>query len=179
MVSTLESIDRVHQVRRVVSCRTNGPSRVAAVGKVDVRSAPGASEIMRSDRRTAAVGTAQVSEASPVKNKSEDLIASVVRRGVVIRRVADDMVNEKANVLVAKEEGNDLAASLANHVKGVSHVNPASPAKASLTVALATRVAHQDQDGKIEIDAAEVEVEAPETMDESEFVILRTSRMAT
>lgn len=174
--NTLGVTGKSFQARWVVNTRMSDRSRVAAAVKAGVKNGRGENGITKSDRKTEAVGMGRVREASQVKSKSEDLIANVARREVTIERAADDIANEKANVQVAKEEGNDPAARLVNHVKGANNVNLA---KANLTAALATRVAHQDQDGKSATDAAEAGVEAQETTDESEFVILRTSRMAT
>lgn len=150
--------------------------RAAAAAKLDVKSELGVNEIMRSDRTNEAAAMDRANEASPAKSKSVDLIVNGVRREVATGKAADDTVNEKASARVVKEEESDRAVSLVNHVKGE---NRASLAKASLTAALAMRVAHQDQDGKSAIDAAEVEAEMPATMDESEFVSLQTSRTAT
>ena len=148
-------------------------SHVAAVVRAGV--SLGASETTRSDPKIEAVGMDQVKGASRARNKSEDPIVSVVRKEVATGRAAEDMENGKANAQAGKEE-NDPAVSLGSHGKGANRVNRA---KASLTAALAMRVVHQDQDGKIAIDAIEAEVEAQETTVESEFVNQRTSHMAT
>ncbi|KAF9694912.1 hypothetical protein EKO04_007048 [Ascochyta lentis] len=143
--------------------------------QADERSVPDVNGIMRSDQTNEAVEMGRVNEESQAKNKSEDPIVSVAKRGVATGRVADDMENGKANGQVAKEE-TDLAGSLVNPAKGPNRVNPA---KASLIAALAMRVVHQDQDGKSATDAVGGGVETQETTDENEFVTLRTSRMAT
>jgi hypothetical protein len=156
-----------------VNIRISDRSPVAVAVKAGV--SLGAREITRNDPKIEAVGLDQVKGVSRARNKSEDPTVSVVRKEVAIGRAAEDTVNEKANAQAGKEE-NDPAVSLGSHGKGANRVNRA---KASLTAALATRVAHQDQDGKIAIDVTEAEVEAQETTAESEFVTQRTSHMAT
>lgn len=141
---------KVFQFRWEVSTRMSDRSH-AAVVKVDERSVPVVNGIMRSDQTNEAVEMDRVSELRQARNRSEHLIVSVAKRGAAIGRAADDTVNGKASDRVAKEEQNDLAASLA---KGANRVNHA---KASHIAARATRAAHQDQDGKSATDAAEAE----------------------
>lgn len=150
-------------------------SRGVAEAKADVRSDRDVKEIMRSGQTTEAVVLGQAREVSRVKNKSEALTASVATRGAVKGKVAGDMVNEKANAQIVKEEI-DPAERIVNHAKEASQGNLA---RASLTAALATTVAHQDQVETSATDAAEVEVEVRQTTRESESEILQTSRMAT
>ena len=153
----------------------SGQNHAAVAVRLGVRNVLGANEIMRNDQMNEAAGMDRVNEESQVKNKSEGLTVSGVKRGLVRGRAADDMVSEKANARVAKEQENDPAVSLVNNVRG------ANREKANLIAALATRVVHQDQGEKSAIDAAELEaeVEMQETTDANEFVTLRTSRMAT
>jgi len=162
---------KVHPVRWEVSIRKCAQIREAAAPKLGVKSALDVSGIMRNDQRSEAVAVARASEASQDKNKSVALTASVVTREAAIERAADGTANEKASAQAVKEESG-LAASAANHAKG------ANPARASLTVALATRAVRQDQAEKNATAAAEVEV-GPATMDESDLVSLRINRMAT
>lgn len=170
------AIGKAHLVRWVVNMRVGDRIRVVAAVKLDVKSGLDVNEIMRSGRMIEAAAMAQANVVSQDKNRSEVLTARSARKEEATERAAGDMVNGKASALVAKEQGSDRAVSLVNHVRGANH---ASPAKASLTAALATKAAHQDRDGKNVIDEAETEVQMSATMDESEFVSLRTSRMAT
>lgn len=165
-VKTLGATGKVPQARWVVNNTKSVRSREAVVAKA------GVNEIMRSDRRTEVVTKGLLREASQAKSRSEVPTVSVVKKGVVKGKAADDMVNEKANVQVVKE-ASDPAGRIVNHAKEPNLV------RASLIVVLATTAGHQDQDEKSATDAAEVEVEAQETTRESEPVILQTSHMAT
>ena len=162
---------KAHPVRWEVSIRKCGRIHEAAAPKPGARSAPDVRGIMRNDQESEVVAVTQASEASQDKNRSVALIASVVTREAATERAADGTANEKASAQAVKEESGP-AASAANHAKG------ASPARASLIVALATKVARQDQAGKNATAAVEVEVD-PATMDESDLVSLRTNHMAT
>jgi hypothetical protein len=171
-VSILGVTGKVHLVRWEMSIRKSAQIHEAAARKPDARSALDVRGIMRNDRTTGPVAMAQASEASQDKNKSVALIASVVTREVATERAVNGIASEKASAQVAKGEESGPAVSAANHAKG------ANPVRASLTVALATRADHQDQEGKSAIAVAEVEAD-PATMDESDLVSLRTSRTAT
>lgn len=162
---------KVRPVRWEVSLRKCALIHEAAAPKQGARSALDVRGIMRNDQMSEAVAVGRVSEASRHKNRSVALIVSVVTREAATERAADGTANEKASAQAVKEESGP-AASAANHAKG------ASPARASLTVALATRAARQGQAGKNATAAAEVEVD-PATMDESDLVSLRINRMAT
>lgn len=148
----------------------------AAALKPDVKSGLGVTKTTRSGRRTAVVATVPASGASQDKSKSEDRTARGVRREGATERVAGGMVNEKASVRAAKQEESDQVVSLASHARGAKRVNLA---KASHTGVLAMRAAHQDQDVKSVIGAAEVEVGVLAMMYESDLASLQTSRTET
>lgn len=172
-VNSSEAIGKALQARWAMNNTMSVQIRGTAVVKVDVKNVRGVNGIMRSDQMNAAVAMGPVREASPAKSRSE--VPSVVRRGAVTGKVADDTVNEKVSVRVVKEV-NDPAARLVNRANEANH---GSLVRASLIAALARTVAHQDRVEKNATDAAEGEVEAQETKHESESGILQTSRMAT
>lgn len=163
IANTPEVKDQVLRVNRVVNNMTSDPNRGLVAAKAGVKSDQVAKETMTSGLTSEAVGTGRAKGVNQAKSKNE---GNDERREAVKGRAAGDTANEKANAPVAKEEENDQTAS---------HVNLE---RANLIAAPAMTVGRRDQGEKSAIDAVKAVVEAQETTDESEFVTLRTSRMA-